>query len=130
MSYPKDFPNRERWNGIHPNQKPLKEGEHCCLQYIENCVSAKEWNFRATTYFHFWRCFPSFDSVKRQRKTALGISFTNKHKTLLDHLAAKKVCSRWIPHNLTKAQKDEHLHWCKQMPRNTMTVLKKTYIKL
>ena len=29
------------------------------------------------------------------------------------HLAVKKICSRWIPHNLTKAQKDARVNWCK-----------------
>ncbi|KYQ52657.1 Integrator complex subunit 4 [Trachymyrmex zeteki] len=39
-------------------------------------------------------------------ETILGISSTSIYKILHDHLAVKKVCSRWIPHNLTKSQKD------------------------
>lgn len=48
-------------------------------------------------------------------EAALGISSTSIHKILHDHLAVKKVCSRWIPHNLTKAQKDARVDWCKRM---------------
>ena len=35
----------------------------------------------------------------------LGISSTSIHKILHEHLAVKQICSRWIPHNLTIAQK-------------------------
>ena len=44
-----------------------------------------------------------------------GISSTNIYKILHEHLAMKNICSRWIPHNLTKAQKDARVDWCKQM---------------
>jgi [histone H3]-lysine36 N-dimethyltransferase SETMAR len=27
----------------------------------------------------------------------------------------KKICSRWIPHNLTTAQKDARVNWCKEI---------------
>ena len=39
-------------------------------------------------------------------EATLGISFTNIYKILHEHLAMKKICSRWIPHNLKKAQED------------------------
>ena len=48
-------------------------------------------------------------------ETTLGISSTSIYKILHDHLAVKKVCSRWISHNLTKSQKDARVDWCKQM---------------
>ncbi|KYQ48359.1 Histone-lysine N-methyltransferase SETMAR [Trachymyrmex zeteki] len=50
-------------------------------------------------------------------ETTLGISSTSIYKILHDHLAVKKVCSRWIPHNLTKSQKDARVDWCKQVVR-------------
>ena len=48
-------------------------------------------------------------------ETNLGISSTSISKILHEHLAVKKICSRWIPHNLTKAQKDARIDWCKQI---------------
>ena len=48
-------------------------------------------------------------------EATIGISSTSIHKILHDHLAVRKVCSRWIPHNLTKTQKDARVDWCKQM---------------
>ena len=45
----------------------------------------------------------------------LGISSTSICKILHEHLAAKNICSRWIPHNFTKAQEDARVYWCKQM---------------
>ena len=35
-------------------------------------------------------------------EATLGISSTSKYIILHAHLAVKKICSRWIPHNLTK----------------------------
>ena len=32
----------------------------------------------------------------------LGISSTSLYKILHENLAVKNICSRWIPHNLTK----------------------------
>lgn len=48
-------------------------------------------------------------------ETSLGISPTSIHKILHEHLAVKKVCCRWIPHNLTNGQKDARVDWCKKM---------------
>ena len=41
----------------------------------------------------------------REIQACLGISSTSIHSILHEHLAVKKICSRWIPHNFTKAQK-------------------------
>src|ERR1700704_6938374 len=38
-------------------------------------------------------------------EASLGISATSIHSILHEHLAVKKICSRWIPHNLTISQK-------------------------
>ena len=38
-------------------------------------------------------------------KASLGISSTSILSILHEHLAVKKICSSWIPHNLTNAQK-------------------------
>ena len=48
-------------------------------------------------------------------EATLGISSASIYKILHEHLSAKKICSRWIPHNLTKVQKDARVDWCKQM---------------
>lgn len=51
----------------------------------------------------------------REIEASLGISMTSIHKILHEHLAVKKICSRWIPHNLTIDQKNTRVNWCKEM---------------
>ena len=51
----------------------------------------------------------------REIETSLGISMNSIHTILHEHLALKKICSRWIPHNLTIAQKKARVDWCKEM---------------
>jgi hypothetical protein len=51
----------------------------------------------------------------REIEASLGISITSIHKILHEHLAVKKIYSRWIPHNLTIAQKKARVDWCKEM---------------
>lgn len=51
----------------------------------------------------------------REIEATLGISMTSINSILHDHLAVKKICSRWIPHNLTKEQKDARVEWCNKM---------------
>ena len=51
----------------------------------------------------------------RDIEASLGISSTSVHSILHGHLAVKKVCSRWIPHNLTVAQKKARVDWCKEI---------------
>ena len=41
----------------------------------------------------------------RKIETTLDISGTSIHSILHEHLPVKKICSRWIPHNLSIAQK-------------------------
>ncbi|GBP21903.1 hypothetical protein EVAR_7116_1 [Eumeta japonica] len=36
-------------------------------------------------------------------------------KILHEHLTVKKLCTRWIPHNLTEAQKLHGVNWCREM---------------
>ena len=48
-------------------------------------------------------------------EATLGISKTAIQSILQEHLAVKKICSRWIPHNLTEAQKEARVNWCKEM---------------
>ena len=51
----------------------------------------------------------------REIETTLGISGTIIHSILLEHLSIKKICSRWMPHNLSIAQKKPHVNWSKEM---------------
>ncbi len=51
----------------------------------------------------------------REIEAYLGISMTSINKILHDHLNVKEICSRWIPHNLTNAQKKARVDWCKEM---------------
>lgn len=51
----------------------------------------------------------------REIEACLGISSHSIHTILHEHLAVKKVCSRWIPHKLTDAQKEARVVWCRQM---------------
>ena len=39
-------------------------------------------------------------------ETTLGITGTSTHSILHEHLTVKKICLRWIPHNLSIAQKN------------------------
>ena len=65
----------------------------------------------------------------REIEASLGISSTSIHSILHGHLAVKKVCSRWIPHNLTVAQKKARVDWCKEILKNTIAVFQKTFIR-
>lgn len=51
----------------------------------------------------------------REIETTLGISGTSIHLILHEHLTVKKICSRWIPHNLSIAQKKARVDWSKEM---------------
>ena len=51
----------------------------------------------------------------REIKTTLGISGTSIHSILHEHLIVKKICLRWIPHNLLIAQKKVCVDWSKEM---------------
>ena len=42
----------------------------------------------------------------REIETTLGISETSINSILHEHLTVKKISSRWIPHNLSIAQKN------------------------
>lgn len=42
----------------------------------------------------------------REIEASLGIDMKQINTILHEHLAVKKLCSRWIPHNLTIAQKN------------------------
>ncbi|XP_037958961.1 uncharacterized protein LOC119688351 [Teleopsis dalmanni] len=46
-----------------------------------------------------------FHVTYREIEVSFGISPTSIHSILHEHLAVKRVCSRWISHNLTIAQK-------------------------
>ena len=51
----------------------------------------------------------------REIEASLGISSTSIPPILHEQLAVKKICSRWIPHNLTIAQKEVRGYWYKEM---------------
>ena len=51
----------------------------------------------------------------RQLEASLGISKTTIQSILHEHLGVRKICSRWIPHNLTEAQKKGRVDWCQEM---------------
>ena len=51
----------------------------------------------------------------REIEASLGISSNSIHSILHEHLALKRIYSRWFPHNLTNAQKKVRGDWCKEM---------------
>ena len=53
-------------------------------------------------------CHVTHDEIE----TSLNISRTREHSILHDHLKMKKVCSRWIPHSLSQADKDDRMRGC------------------
>lgn len=46
-------------------------------------------------------------------QASLGIGASQVHSILHEHLGVRKLCARWIPHNLTVAQKKQRVTWCK-----------------
>jgi hypothetical protein len=50
----------------------------------------------------------------REIQAFLNISMTSINKILHDPSAVKKICSLWIPHYLTIAQKEARVNWCKE----------------
>ena len=62
----------------------------------------------------------------REIETTFGISGTSIHSILHEHLTVKKICSRWIPHNLSVAQKLKKL--LNDAPREAINILIHTYI--
>ena len=48
-------------------------------------------------------------------KASLDASQTAIHSILYEKLAVKKICSKWISHNVTEAQKEVRANWCKEM---------------
>jgi [histone H3]-lysine36 N-dimethyltransferase SETMAR len=50
----------------------------------------------------------------REIQAHLGIDMKQINQILHDHLGVKKLCSRWIPHNLTKGQKEARVKWCQE----------------
>ena len=51
----------------------------------------------------------------REIETILGFSGSSIHLILLVHLTVKKMCLRWIPHNLSIAQKKSRVDWSKEI---------------
>ena len=51
----------------------------------------------------------------RDIETTLGITGTSIHSILHKHLTVKKICSCWLPHNLSIAQKKVRVNWSKEM---------------
>jgi len=51
----------------------------------------------------------------RNIQISLGINMKAIYTILHDHLSVHKLCSRWIPHNLTKAQKQFRIKWSTEM---------------
>ena len=51
----------------------------------------------------------------REIQASLGIDVEAIHTILHDHLSIRKLCSRWIPHDLTEAQKQVRVKWSKEI---------------
>ena len=51
----------------------------------------------------------------REIETTLNISETSIHSILHEHLTVKKICSRWISHNVSIAQKNACVDWSKEI---------------
>ena len=51
----------------------------------------------------------------REIESTLGISGTSMHSILHEHLIVKKICLRWIPHNLSIAQKNQSIRVIRQL---------------
>ncbi|GBP74266.1 hypothetical protein EVAR_51667_1 [Eumeta japonica] len=57
---------------------------------------------------------------------SLGIGMSQVHKILHEHLAVRKFCVRWIPHNLTEAQKLGRVNWYRETIQRSPSVVSNT----
>lgn len=48
-------------------------------------------------------------------EASLGITATAINSILHQHLNVRKLCCRWIPHQLTEAEKKARVNWCRKM---------------
>ena len=62
----------------------------------------------------------------REIETTLGISGTRMHSILHEQLTVTKICSGWIPHNLSIAQKRLVLIGRKKCSKNKIAMLRNT----
>ena len=69
------------------------------------------------------------DVTYRDIETTIGISGTSIHSILHGHLTVKQIFSRWIPHNLSIAQKNQSIRVTKVL-RQLVQTLAKVYIDL
>ena len=60
----------------------------------------------------------------REIETTLGISGTSIRSILHEHLTVKIICSRWIPHNLSNAQKIQSIRVAKVLRQLVQTYAK------
>ena len=54
-------------------------------------------------------------------QSSLGIDMKAIHTILHDRLSVRKFCNRWIPQNLTEAQKQARVKWSKEMESRNST---------
>ncbi|GBP37957.1 hypothetical protein EVAR_84944_1 [Eumeta japonica] len=50
--------------------------------------------------------------IYHEIRASLGIGVSQAQSILHKHLGMKKLCSRWILHNFTEAQKTDSVTWC------------------
>lgn len=55
----------------------------------------------------------TYDEIRGQ----LGIGMSQIQKILQEYLKVRKLCCRWIPHELTSTQKQARVDWCQEMLR-------------
>lgn len=91
--------------GCHTLQDKLREGRPKSAVVPENIDAVRDLILedRHVTY--------------REIAACLGISSTSIHSILHEHLVVSKMCSRWIPHNLTSDQKKARVDWSRKMLR-------------
>ena len=65
----------------------------------------------------------------REIEATVGIGGASIHSILHEHLTDKKICSRWIPHNLSIAQKIAPVDWSKEMLQKYDLISPKNGIK-
>ena len=87
--------------------------------------------FRASIFYDAVRELIMQDRrvTHREKEPSSGISPTSRHSILHEHLAVKKFCSRWIPHNLTIAQKRLVPIGVKKCWKNTIVMLQKMFMR-
>ena len=102
---------------VHPSMMNTMKNDQNCQRFKQHwCYAQDDWK-RSTCHLLWDRSFSG---------NTTNCNIFNLHK----HLAIKKICFKWNPHNLTEAEKEALANWCKVMLKNSNSELQNPYTTL